>query len=74
MKQYIVVIGTYDENTTEQIVLKEINVVADNMYQAHKDALYKCNWQEKQKVLRIFNAKNRALVFDFQKGFLKDEF
>jgi len=70
MKQYIAVIGIYNENTTEQITLKEINVTANDVYQAHKDTLYKCNWQENQIVLRLFSAADRTLMFDFQKGFI----
>jgi hypothetical protein len=68
MKQYIAVIGLYNETTTEQISLKEIVVSAANGYQAHKEALFKCNVQEEHQVLRIFDA-NKNLVFDFKTGF-----
>ena len=70
MKQYIAVIGLYNETTTEQISLKEIVVNATDVYQAHKEALLKCNVQEEHQVLRLFNANNRNLVFDFKTGFI----
>jgi|APCry1669189768_1035252.scaffolds.fasta_scaffold00581_3 hypothetical protein len=70
MKKFIAVIGLYDEVTTEQIALKEIIVTATDIYQAHKEALYKCNLQENQLVLRLYYTDNRRLGFDFQKGFL----
>jgi|APCry1669189440_1035222.scaffolds.fasta_scaffold01369_7 hypothetical protein len=68
-KLYIAIIGIYDENTTEQIVLKETGVNAINVYEAHKQAFWKCNVKENQTVLRILEADTRKLQFDFQKGF-----
>jgi hypothetical protein len=68
-KSYIAVIGIYDANTTEIIVLKETGVQAKDQYEAHKLALFKCNLQEKQDVLRIIELTSRNIRFDFQKGF-----
>jgi hypothetical protein len=70
MKQYIAVIGIYNEITTEQISLKEISVQAANMYDAHKQALFKCNSSEEQTVLRLLEATTKCVKFDLLKGFV----
>lgn len=67
---YLAIIGIYNADTTEIIVLKEFGVKAKDQYEAHKLALFKCNLQEKQEVLRIIEASNRQIRFDFKKGFL----
>jgi len=69
-KSYVAVIGIYDTNTTETIVLKETGIQAKDQYEAHKLALFKCDLQENQDVLRIIEASSRIVKFDFQKGFL----
>ena len=69
MNNFIAIIGLYDENTTEQIALKEISIQARDEYEAHKKAFYKCDLRGNQIVLRLFEAKDRKLKFDFQKGF-----
>jgi len=66
---YIATLGVYDENTTEQINLKEIGIQARDEYEAHKKAMLKCNVQDNQLVIRITEASTRTLKFDFQKGF-----
>ena len=38
---YIATLGVYDENTTEQINLKEIGIQAKDEYEAHKKAMFK---------------------------------
>lgn len=68
LKSYIVVLGIYDENTTEQTILTEIEIKAPSVYEAHKNALLKCNLRENHTVLRITQSRN--LIFDFQKGFI----
>ena len=69
MNNFIAVIGLYDENTTEQIALKEISIQARDEYEAHKKAIFRCNLRENQIVLKLFEADGRKLKFDFQKGF-----
>ena len=69
MNNFIAVIGLYDENTTEQIALKEIGIQARDEYEAHKKAIFRCNLRENQIVLKLFEADGRKLKFDFQKGF-----
>jgi hypothetical protein len=69
MNNFIAIIGLYDENTTEQIALKEIGIQARDKYEAHKKAIYKCDLRDNQIVLKIFEANGRKLKFDFQKGF-----
>jgi hypothetical protein len=69
MNNFIAIIGLYDENTTEQIALKEIGIQAKDEYEAHKKAIYKCDLRDHQIVLKIFEANGRQLKFDFQKGF-----
>lgn len=69
-KSYIAVIGIHDTNTTETIVLKETSIQAKDQYEAHKLALFKCDLQENQDVLRIIETTSRSTKFDFQKGFL----
>ena len=69
MNNFIAVIGLYDENTTEQIALKEIGIQARDEYEAHKKAIFRCNLRENQIVLKLFEANGRKLKFDFQKGF-----
>jgi len=68
-KQYVAVIGLYDENTTEQVVLKETSVNGKDVYEAHKTALFKCNLAENQMVLRVLDYNTKAVLFDFLKGF-----
>jgi|APCry1669189534_1035231.scaffolds.fasta_scaffold73324_2 hypothetical protein len=68
-KLYIAIIGIYDENTTEQIVLKETGVNAKDEYEAHKLAFLKCNLKENQIVLNILESTGRKVKFDFKKGF-----
>lgn len=70
MKSYIAVLGKVDENTTEEIVLKEIAVTAQDHLQAHKLALYKCNIRENEMVFSIREAGSRVIKFDFKKGFI----
>lgn len=67
---YIAVIGIYDSNTTETIVLKETGINAKDQYEAHKLALFKCNLSEKQDVLKIIESTTKQIKFDFQKGFI----
>jgi hypothetical protein len=69
MKQYTAVIGIYNENTTEKIVLKEISVQAKDAYEAHKLALFKCVVAEEQTVLRIIDPTSKEIKFDLLKGF-----
>jgi hypothetical protein len=69
MNNFIAIIGLYDENTTEQIALKEISIQARDEYEAHKKAIFKCNERENQLVLKVLEANGRKLKFDFQKGF-----
>lgn len=69
LKTYTVVLGIYDEITTEVVVLREIGIKGTTVYEAHKLALLKCNLRENQTVLRIFEATSRLQQFDFQKGF-----
>jgi hypothetical protein len=70
MKQYTVVIGIYNENTTEQISLKEIGIQAKDVYEAHKQALLKCVLIENQTVLRVIDPVNNVIKFDLLKGFI----
>jgi len=70
MKQYTVVIGIYDENTTEQIVLKEIGIQAKDAYEAHKLGFLKCVLTENQTVLKVIDPANRSIKFELLKGFM----
>jgi hypothetical protein len=67
-KTYIVIIGLYDENTTEQIALKEIGVQAKDALEAHKIAFLKCNLTTKETVLKVLDS-NKVVCFDHLKGF-----
>jgi hypothetical protein len=66
---FIALLGSYDEITTERIVLKEIKVEARDRYEAHKLALFKCNLKEGQIVLQIHDYTSRRVLFDFVNGF-----
>lgn len=70
MKSFIAVLGKVDENTTEEIVLKEIAITAIDHYQAHKAALFKCNLSENETVFQIKESNTRILKFDHKKGFV----
>ena len=69
MKSYIAVLGKVDENTTEEIVTKEIAVTAKDHFQAHKAAFYKCNFAEGETVFFIREADSRIVKFDIKSGF-----
>lgn len=66
---FIAVIGIYDENTTEQVTVKELRVDAKDIYEAHKLALYKCDFKENHTVLKLFEYNTRKILFDHLKGF-----
>lgn len=66
---FIAVIGIYDENTTEQVTVKELRVDAKDIYEAHKLALYKCDFKENHIVLKLFEYNTRKILFDHLKGF-----
>jgi len=68
-RSFIAVIGTIDEDTTEEIALREIAVSAKDKYEAHKVALYKCNLSENESVFKLTEATTRIIVFDHKKGF-----
>lgn len=70
MKSYIAVLGKIDEDTTEEITLKEIAVTAVDQYQAHKAALFKCNLSEGETVFFIRESTTRLTKFDHKKGFI----
>ena len=70
MKPYIAIIGIYDENTTEQIVLKETMVQARDEKEAHKFAFLKCNLKENQTVLKVLEYNTKKVLFDHLKGFI----
>lgn len=69
-KPYIAIIGIYNENTTEQITLKETLVQAKDEKEAHKVAFYKCNVRENQTVLKVLEYNTRKVLFDHLKGFM----
>lgn len=69
-KPFIAAIGTYDENTTEQITMKELRVEATNVYEAHKTALFKCDARENQIVLRLIEYGTQRILFDHLAGFI----
>jgi|688.fasta_scaffold1916103_2 hypothetical protein len=69
-KSFIAVIGTIDSNTTEEIVLREIAVSAKDKYEAHKVALYKCNFSGNESVFKLTEAATRVVVFEHKKGFI----
>ena len=69
-KQFIAVLGKVDENTTEEITLKEIAVNARDHLEAHKVALFKCNLAEGETVFQIKEAGTRIVRFDHKKGFI----
>lgn len=69
-KPFIAVLGKIDENTTEEIPLKEIAVNAKDHFEAHKVALFKCNLQEGETVFSIKDATSRLVKFDHKKGFI----
>ena len=71
MKSYIAVLGKIDQNTTEEIVIKEIAVNALDHFQAHKLALFKCNLSDNETVFFIKEAATRLVNFDHKKGFLR---
>ena len=68
-KPFIAVLGKVDENTTEEIVIKEIAVTAKDHLEAHKVALFKCNLSEGETVFQIKEAATRIIKFDHKKGF-----
>ena len=69
-KSFIAVLGKVDENTTEEITLKEIAVNAKDYLEAHKLAFYKCNIAEGEIVFQIREADTRIVKFDFKRGFI----
>ena len=70
MKSYIAVLGKIDNNTTEEIVLREIAVTAADHFQAHKVALFKCNLSEEETVFLIKDSATKVIKFDHKKGFI----
>jgi hypothetical protein len=68
-RSFIAVIGTIDRDTTEEIALKEIAISAKDKYEAHKVALYKCNFSENESVFKLTEATTRIVVFDHKIGF-----
>ena len=70
MKSYIAVLGKIDENTTEEITLKEIAVAAKNSREAHKVALFKCNLPDGEIVFYIKEASTKLVKFNFKTGFI----
>lgn len=70
IKQFIAVLGKIDENTTEEIILKEIGVNAKDYLEAHKLALFKCNLSENETVFQIKEPGTRLIKFDHKKGFI----
>lgn len=69
-KTYIATIGTIDEVTTEEIPLKEIAVSAKDIYEAHKVALFKCNFISKETVFNIKESTTKLVVFNHKSGFV----
>jgi len=69
-KQFIAVLGKIDENTTEEITVKEIAVNAKDYLEAHKLALFKCNLAEGEIVFQLREAVSRIVRFDHKKGFI----
>lgn len=69
-KPFIAVLGKVDENTTEEITIKEIAVNAKDYLEAHKLAFYKCNLSEGETVFQIREADTRKVKFDHKKGFI----
>jgi hypothetical protein len=59
-----------DENTTEEVVLKEIGVTAKDCYEAHKLALFKCNLANNETVFKITEAATRVVKFNHKSGFI----
>ena len=70
IKQFIAVLGKIDENTTEEIILKEIGISAKDYLEAHKLALFKCNLSENETVFQIKESNTRIVRFDHKKGFI----
>jgi hypothetical protein len=70
MKSYIAVLGRIDENTTEEVVLKEIAITAADHFQAHKAAFYKCIVSNGETVFFVREADTRKVKYDYKKGFL----
>lgn len=68
-KTYIAVLGRFDENTTEEVVIKEIAVTAKDYFEAHKVALFKCNLAAGETVFTIKDANTKLVKFDHKKGF-----
>lgn len=68
-KTYIAVLGRVDENTTEEVVIKEIAVNAKDCFEAHKVALYKCDLVAGETVFTIKEAASKIIKFDHKKGF-----
>jgi len=69
MNKYIAVLGLVDEITTEEILLKEISVIAKDHYEAHKTALFKCNLGNKETVFKIKEVTTSLVKFDHKTGF-----
>ena len=70
IKQFIAVLGKIDENTTEEIIIKEIGVNAKDYLEAHKTALFKCNLADNETVFQIRESSTRIVRFDHKKGFI----
>ena len=70
MKSYIAVLGRIDENTTEEVVLREIAIAASDHFQAHKAAFYKCIQGNNETVFFIREADSRKVRYDYKKGFV----
>ena len=68
-KSFIAVLGKVDENTNEEIVIKEIAVTAKDHLEAHKVALFKCNLAEGETVFTIKDPSTRLVEFDHKSGF-----
>lgn len=69
-KSYIAVLGRIDENTTEEVVIKEIAITAKDYLEAHKLALFKCSLSEGETVFMIKEASTKLVKFDHKKGFV----
>lgn len=68
-KTYIAIIGIIDEVTTEEIPLREIAISAKDCYEAHKQALFKCNILNKETIFKLKESNTKAFVFDYKTGF-----
>lgn len=70
-KTYIAVIGTIDKITTEEVPLREIAIIAKDVYEAHKSALFKCDHQNEETVFKIKESTTNLVLFEHKTGFIK---